>query len=339
MSHLDEAQLTAMLDGELAPADRKAAEQHLAGCSECRRLREEIESFSREADALLGAVVPTPRGAPAAPPTRPATQAGPVRRPLPWRTLAWAATVVAAVGLGYLARSPARPTAAGDIGELTDPARSPQPQPAATQPMATPPASETVRARVAPPAAQPRREIASPAERSDAAPAAPSPAATNLAEADAAPTADQSLEGRLGAAAGVSAKQANSGPGLSFRQVSMEEAVRILGGTIRLLDGLEPQRVLSGPDAPGGGRSPTMVRVIYEDPPGRELWLDQQRAGARDEGPAAAGAMALLPGDTTVSPLARGMQSVRWIDQAGFRLALTGFLPADSLRGLMRRVE
>lgn len=82
-----------------------------------------------------------------------------------------------------------------------------------------------------------------------------------------------------------------------------------------------------------------MVRVIYEDPPGRELWLDQQRAGARDEGPAAAGAMALLPGDTTVSPLARGMQSVRWIDQAGFRLALTGFLPADSLRGLMRRVE
>ncbi|MEO7794502.1 MAG: zf-HC2 domain-containing protein [Thermoanaerobaculia bacterium] len=45
--HLDE-QLDALLDGRLDGAQRRAAEEHLAGCSPCRRLRDALEA-TREA--------------------------------------------------------------------------------------------------------------------------------------------------------------------------------------------------------------------------------------------------------------------------------------------------
>jgi len=128
---------------------------------------------------------------------------------------------------------------------------------------------------------------------------------------------------------------------MGFQPVTMERAVRILGGTIRLLDGLKPERVLTGPGSivPGSEPGIPVVRVVYEDPPGRELWLDQQRTQAEERSAAGVGAAALLPGDTVLTVPAQGMQSVRWLDQHGFRLALTGFLPTDSLRGLLQRVR
>jgi hypothetical protein len=77
------------------------------------------------------------------------------------------------------------------------------------------------------------------------------------------------------------------------------------------------------------------------DPPGRELWLDQQRPEERANERVAAGraATTLLAGDTLVTSASDGARSLAWINQNGFRLALTGFLPADSLRALARRVQ
>lgn len=40
MSHLDEGQLTCLLDGELTATERTEVEAHLATCSECRALLE-----------------------------------------------------------------------------------------------------------------------------------------------------------------------------------------------------------------------------------------------------------------------------------------------------------
>jgi hypothetical protein len=97
---------------------------------------------------------------------------------------------------------------------------------------------------------------------------------------------------------------------------------------------MTPRRIMAG-----AGNA--LVRVVYEDPPGRELWLDQQRpmtVGDHDQVPAP-GVTTLLPGDTIALVLNQGARSLRWLDQAGFRLGLTGFLPTDSLRLLARRIQ
>src|SRR5690606_37719397 len=108
MSHLDEGQLTSLLDGELTASAQREAEAHLAICAECRGLYDEIRAFSVEADALVTGIelprqpAPLPALSPGVQPRGDGAQAS--RRPLPWRTLGWAATLVAALGLGYLVR-------------------------------------------------------------------------------------------------------------------------------------------------------------------------------------------------------------------------------------------
>lgn len=362
MSHLDEGQLTCLLDDELTADERRAAEAHLGDCADCRRLYEEIRAFAGEADALVGAVE-LPR-APAALPSRTAAPASgaPGGRPFPWRSLAWAATVILAIGLGYSMRPSANNLSSSDIGtskgiaerEIASPAVTPMPAESgpSAQGFTMPRPVEAGQPGTPAPA---RSEAASPAATAvpatAQAPAPPAPRRDNqLAEAltdasDAAAGAAGNLDRRMA----VSTKQAsgearpNAAPVVAFHQVAMEEAVRTLGGTIRLLDGLKPQRVLTGPGTliPGASAELPVVRVVYDDPPGRELWLDQQRLqpaeGARAG--AAAAAAPLLLGDTVAAPAAQGMQSVRWMDQTGFRLTLTGFLPTDSLRALLRRVE
>lgn len=364
MSHLDEGQLTCLLDDELTADERRAAEAHLGSCADCRRLYEAIRAFSGEADAMVRAVE-LPRAPTAVSPrAAPATPAPPRGRPLPWRSLAWAATVVLAIGLGYRLRNqPASPalsdvSASKGVAERELPRQDSAPPPAVAgqpavgftlpRPVEAAPTAEPARTRseeasptAAPPAAAPQAPVSPPnAQRRD----------NRIAElASDAATAAGGAAGNLAPAPAVSTKQAsgearpNAAPVVAFHQVAMEEAVRTLGGTIRLLDGLKPQRVLTGPGTvvPGASADLPVVRVVYDDPPGRELWLDQQRLqpaeGARAG--AAAAVAPLLVGDTVAAPAAQGMQSVRWMDQAGFRLTLTGFLPTDSLRALLRRVE
>lgn len=106
MQHVDEGLLHARLDGQLAalgPGREAEVERHLAGCAECRARLEEARAVRDRADALL-------RGDPVAvevPPfealvARPAPRARRRRRGPP---LAWAASIVLAVGAGWLARS------------------------------------------------------------------------------------------------------------------------------------------------------------------------------------------------------------------------------------------
>jgi hypothetical protein len=122
----------------------------------------------------------------------------------------------------------------------------------------------------------------------------------------------------------------------TFRVIGMEEAVRMLGGSIRLIDGLTPTRVLAGRAA--GGKDAATVRVVYEDPPGRELWLDQRRGAIAEVGRADA-ATALLPGDTLMVVREQGARSLDWVDQTGFLLRLTGYVPTDSLQRLQARIR
>ena len=359
MSHLDEGQLTSLLDGELAARDRREAEAHLAACADCRGRYDEIRAFAVEADALVtGIELPRqPAPLPAVPPR--GADAVAARRPLPWRTLGWAATLVAALGLGYLARGMDRQAIPTDVasekGAEADTGSAPQmvgslaaaqkqsPAPATAPPGTLTRGHPAVPLPRAPTVEEERqraderelpltgmRDLAAVPSRAEA--QAPAPSALGAASTEFGAAEDR---------ASTAAKSANRLNDTGFRPVSMEQAVSILGGTIRLLDGLEPERVLTGPASlvPGAEPGIPVVRVVYQDPPGRELWLDQQRASMEERSALVAGAVTLLPGDTVLTVPAQGMQSLRWLDQHGFRLALTGFLPADSLQGLLRRVR
>jgi len=133
MSHVDDGTLNALLDGELAAEAAAAVEAHIAVCPECARRLAEAKRFIAEASDLLGALdlpgavaAPAPRvpktakeialDLDAATQRSPALGPGPAvgapertalrpppRRRLDFTTLAWAATVVLAIGVGYLA--------------------------------------------------------------------------------------------------------------------------------------------------------------------------------------------------------------------------------------------
>jgi hypothetical protein len=370
MPHLDEGQLNALLDSELDEAETSAAQAHLAECPECRRQYEEARAMALEAERLVGLIEVS---------TRPDAPSGRARSAgwatfARWKTLAWAATVVLAAGFGWLASdlrhapvslderlltstradSPSAepstatpPPSLGLEGRSAKVAPAPEPSPPErrAQP-ASPPAS--VAARLATDSGKDPKAAADALGRVTVRDAKEEAARLNAAEApalggfaDAAASRAAEADARVPPAApaqGVRPYVAAQ----EFRGLEMEEAVRQQAGAIRLVDGLVPVRILSGPGSgmAGGDPAQPMIRVVYEDPPGRELWLDQQRPGPVADGPSLQlRGRVLLPGDTMVTALPGGLRSLRWIDQHGFRLALTGFLPDDSLRVVMSRVH
>jgi len=361
MSHLDEGQLTLLLDDELDGAERSSVESHLRECAECRRLLEETRGFMAEADRLIASVEAPPRPLPVSS-AEPIPTTGPARgQPLPWRSMAWAATVVLAAGLGWYAsdtRFHQPDTALTDLGRAAPAAEQPadasggpaEPAGAASGKVAksAPESPATTSAQPLPsqPAPLPRGNLAinpgrdrdepEPARLAEQAPAATPPAA--------APTAALSGSARAATAdleRQSTAKSRESQPG--FQEISLDQAVRALGGAVRLLDGFTPIRAEAGPPAAisnaiGGLQ---LVRIVYEDPPGRELWLSQQRLSTPTEMPRrdASAGQPVLEGDTLVSTDPDGRRTLRWRGQDGFLLALSGYLPGDSLKSLARRVQ
>jgi predicted anti-sigma-YlaC factor YlaD len=114
MSHVDEGTLHAYLDGELPSAERAALERHLATCATCRDLLTEERALLERASALLGSARPVEHPAPPFEQVR--------RKPTraPWRvrtSFAWAASVVVALGLGYLIRGSGDRFVPSELGE------------------------------------------------------------------------------------------------------------------------------------------------------------------------------------------------------------------------------
>lgn len=99
MSHVDEGTLHAYLDGELPPVERERVDTHLKGCPACQARLAEERALIERASRLLGM---------AAPPERALPPLAELRKPrLIWRLrrpLAWAATIILAVGIGWYAR-------------------------------------------------------------------------------------------------------------------------------------------------------------------------------------------------------------------------------------------
>jgi hypothetical protein len=99
MSHVDEGTLHAYLDGELATVERERVDTHLKGCPACQARLVEERSLIERASKLLGMAAPPERAMPPLQQLRQPRLTWRLRRPL-----AWAATLILAVGLGWFAR-------------------------------------------------------------------------------------------------------------------------------------------------------------------------------------------------------------------------------------------
>lgn len=233
-------------------------------------------------------------------------------------TLAWAASLIAAVGLGYSMR-PQFDTASDAVGApVAAVTEAPTPAPGGgevgQEAPATPPAQAEGRRSAGPigssasggaPAASPMavegagvRDVAGIAQReagrAEQAPAepqaalaleAPAPAATPSKPTRAAATSRS--DEQLFYVDGVPVDSPNRRNDFGNftvtppRRITLEEAVGHLGGSIQLIDGLSPQRVelLSGSEVPGADPARQVVRVYYEEPDLGMITLDQQRPG------------------------------------------------------------
>lgn len=317
MSHPDDGIMESLLDGELDAEERLRVELHVSGCASCAARLAEARELRKEADRLVEVLA-----VPSSP--VPARQVSPRRRTV-IRTLAWAASIVVAVALGYWGRGPGpgQPIVlqegdrqAGGRAEAPVPS-NPTAKPLVASPPAT---SATGQAPVesARPAATP-----SPESRSADTPAAKTPPPTP-------PSAERELEDARANEVAAKAAMRVDEPTAAWRVISMEEGVRLLGGQIRLIDGLAPDRVETGPGTavPGAEPSLPLVRVIYAS---GSVILDQQRPATE--------VAARREADAYASGAAAQRSLTAWQERGGIRFVVTGSVSADSLRALGTRVR
>src|SRR5687767_3094577 len=109
MSHIDDGLLTAWLDrprSALTAVESAKIEAHLSTCVACRARLEEAGTFRGRSSRILAASGPTQVATPS---FEKLLDRAPVQvvRPSPrpnYVTLAWAASIMAALGLGWLTR-------------------------------------------------------------------------------------------------------------------------------------------------------------------------------------------------------------------------------------------
>jgi hypothetical protein len=108
MSHIDEGLLHAYLDGETAGAERSGLEQHLEGCAECRDRLEQARTLRDRSAAILSGSGPASVAPPPFEQIVARSRAVEARRRVfrlnRLTALGWAATIVLAVGVGWIAR-------------------------------------------------------------------------------------------------------------------------------------------------------------------------------------------------------------------------------------------
>ena len=336
MRHPDDGLLEEQLDGELAEDAARDLEAHLAACPACRERLEAARALRAEADDLVAALgEPAPR--PAADDLPDSLRRAP-RRGMPWRAVAWAASVVLAVGVGYAGGTMGRrqgEATAPRVGTPTEP-----PSVAATEP----PAAGSDREPRAGAVARPQADAAE-VRRPDLAAEPGADAANRFAKAaPVGPPASPSVAQK------AAEREEQAGFALESRPaVSLDPAIRALGGSIRLLDGLSATRVEVTWLRMPSGDSAAVVELTYADPAGHPIVLRQSRTTPLAEALGAADALgrrrdaaqAIAPAAEAPNRRAAELPDgeVSWVDAAGFRLVLRADADADSLAKLRARVR
>ncbi|HEU4474523.1 MAG TPA: zf-HC2 domain-containing protein [Gemmatimonadales bacterium] len=341
MRHIPEDELHAYLDQGLSRSQCVEIESHLAVCSSCRATRDGIAALRDRTTALLATLAPPRRFPPTFDSLRSLADQRVHTRRRRLRAAAWAASLVAALGLGWTAStlvgpgratsvatrefSPASPSPSRSIAAEPRPvAAEPVPSPGrpspAPAPSAIPADSKPVRAEAEAAAAR----IAGRQARED------SIRAAKLAVLDLAPALELEPLDEGDPAAG------EQFAGI-WRTMSWDGAQSEAGESLPHIDGLPVLRVQV--QANDQGKRPLMVvaqqlasgQVIQtiEGPASDVSQLLSRRSTAAagnglsvtisDAEPAGDHAMAMQRGDRMI--------------------AITGALPSDSLRAMIRRMN
>ena len=301
--HIPDDELHAYLDQALPRSRCVKLESHLAACPGCRARRDATAALRDRTTLLLATLTPERKRIP---PSYEELQRRAVARPgrrFLWRDLAWAASILLAVGVGYGMRS--------SSSSATPPAVADR-----AMDVLVPPAAATAPALVANAAPESRRERTAPA-RDSSSPRERREAMLARGEMPPPPRSVQistdSLPPETAPTAGL------------WRTVPWTEAKEQAGHAPPRVDGVPvvEVQVQSRPDHEQG-RPVTVVAqqlssgqlITTIEGPVDDVWALLSRRGDR--------------GDTA------GAETVR---QGSRLLAVTGQLPADSLRAMVRRVN
>ena len=350
MSHVDDGSLHAYLDGELSAVERTRLEAHLGECPSCRARLDEERALIERAGQLLG--LATPPG-----PERAMPPLHQLRHPRPrlrgMVPLAWAATVVLAVWVGWYARggpsAPGIQTALEAPGDSTMyylrdpfiPAAEPAPASATPASRAGGPAQGTTGGR-APAREETARDQLARTERDDR-------AADALASQVAPARAEPSVGAGVVPAASpppVLAPMAQGAVGIESRvmveakAISTDSARRVLGGSLALVPGLPVKSIrylAGGPVEIDQQLDSATVITLYEWPTTVEA-ATQQRALERRR-PAAPTAAAPSAPSANVAKASESVSErlARYV--RGLRVEVSGRVPVDSLNKLLQRVQ
>jgi hypothetical protein len=236
MSHVDEGTLHAYLDGELTPAEAQGVDAHIAQCPGCRERLDVERALITRTQELLALAAPPDRDVP---PFRAGARKPPRR--LWWQVrlpLAWAATVVLAIGIGTLLERGVAPLPIAQAPREVDTMRP-----------ATPPASGAVDLARDQRAARRRDLPSSPPPPSPAAVAKPSVAGERVMRQRDEPVAAQA-EAREGALnAKIAMKNALDDERFQWARgspISADSARRLLGADPLVVGGLPIRAIYRG---------------------------------------------------------------------------------------------
>lgn len=367
MGHISDRTLDNLLDGSIDDAGELAIEEHVRRCDRCaQRLREWELLFPQVKSLIPTGEHPIPSGQHPATPGPPAFATPrapavfvpdwtPPRTPhaLPTR-LAWGLVLVLALGAGYLLLQRARgeapviayqpgayqmasQSATGDSQGLGSGIAVPDSATPSTAGILT---ADSILARAR---AQAVREANLP-ERPEPAREPPPPPVTSRESAERdvrVPARDRETPVSFPIKVDPSTRPAKqpspspqeaTAPPLSaqFQRVSLGEAINLLAGTVRLIQGLNPVavEVAQGSALPGADPGKAVVRVVYNAPEGR-LIMDQQRLGRGGS----------LEPSIAISTAPNGVSVAQWIDRGGFWISLAGRADQQTLLAIANRIR
>jgi hypothetical protein len=335
MRHIPEDELHAYLDQGLSRSQCVEIESHLAACSSCRANRDGIAALRDRTTALLARLAPPRRVPPPVDSLRALAAQRVSSRRRRIRSGAWAASLVGALGLGWIASTLVRPGATPLIASRPS-------QPVTVAPAAR---SDSDSSLVKPEAVAIRPAARAAATRSAVRSEAPTAPAPGIA-------AGQAREDSIRSAK-LAVLDPSPAPELTPLQSPTSGAARQFGGMWRTMswDGAQSE---AGEDVPHIDGLPVLaVEVQANDKGKRPLMVVAQQLSSGQliqtiEGPAA-DVSQLLSRRTATS--ADGKLSVLISDaepaadqtmamQRGDRMiAITGALPSDSLRAMIRRIN
>lgn len=340
MRHIPEDELHAYLDQGLSRSQCVEIESHLAGCQSCRATRDGIAALRDRTTALLSRLAPPRRLPPAFEGLHglAAQRVNTRRRRL--RTVAWAASLVAALGMGWTASMLVGPGSGTSVATRTLPPVAEAVRPASRADSAEAgPAERTVSRAVTPsaaPAPAPRpvksegRQERARARTAAAAAREDSIRAAKLAILDPAPALELDPLDKPKPGAG------EQFAGM-WRTMSWDGAQSESGQSPPHIDGLPVIRVQV--QANDHGKRPLMV-VAQQLASGQVIQTIEGPASdvsellSRRTGTSSDGSLAVSISDAT--PAADQAMAMQMGDRM---LAITGALPSDSLRAMIRRIN